>query len=220
MNNNINTYLTNFLNHRPDYSGIKIYDLVTERNEKITNELAKFIDEEINLKNHKLNKNYKNLTKQLQNYYSFTVVYLEDKIIAFSGLQFKNFPQGYGRVLTRTFLSNQNRKTGLTGRKFPDIGSGFMIPYQTHIAKLNNLNNIFFSIENPNKRKYMKLFSEKLSIYTKQSWELLDGYYNVVEKVNGVINNNKSCWQSIILLNNENATFDLPKISESDYSKL
>lgn len=213
-------HLSKFILHRPEYTDLKMYDILNDDKDYNINKLQNFINDEFESTNHKLKNNYINLLDSLYNYSSFNILEINNDIIGFSGLYSNRLPENYNRVITRTYLCYEYRSKGISYRSFPDLASGLMLPYQTEIAEQNDIKHIFFSIEGINRKKYSKILATKISEYTKANWKSLDGFYNTCRLVNNKeVNNSISCWQNIVYLD-KGSEFELPYISDKDYLNL
>jgi hypothetical protein len=213
-------HLNTFLYHRPDYKDLKMYDILNSSKKYDYKKIQNFINFEFENSDHRLKNNYLNLLDTLSNYSAFNILEINDEIIGFSGLETKKFPSSYGRVITRTYLSYKYRSKGVSHRKFPDLASGLMLPYQAELAQSLNINHVFFSIDRLNKKKYANILANKISKFTNNNWVLLDGFYNTCVLINEKkINNDISCWQNIVYLDN-GSQFNLPSISTDRYIEL
>lgn len=215
----IDDHLNKFKMYRVEYKDLRMYDIINFTKKYDYKKIKNFIDDEFENNNHRLKNNYLNLLDTFDSYCAFNILEVNDEIIGFSGLETKKFPKNYGRVITRSYLSYKYRSKGISYRKFPDLASGLMLPYQTEIAQNLNITRVFFSMDGANKKKYAKMLSKKISKFTNNNWVLLDNFYNTCNLQKNNNKDNLSCWQNIVYLNN-GLKFDLPCISNTDYLNL
>lgn len=199
---------------------MKLYDLKKSKDSRVIDLLETEIDYFIST-DHAMKNNYKNLIEQIDNYYCFNVLVDGDHIVAFSGLYNNGrFPKNTARTLNRLYYSRRYRTSSLFPRGIQNVNahsSLYMLPYQISVARKNNLDNIFVSVENYSRRnKFFKIMELSNNI-TGYKFENLPGMYNTC-KIGREVDNHISCWQNISLLDlTGKSNFNLASITTEQW---
>ena len=178
---------------------MRLVDLKEEKTfRQFYNPLMEFIEQEIVPGNFKLKNNYLNIN--FDDYLSFTLLLEKEEIVAFSGLQRAHFPEGYGRVLNKLYYGEKIKARGY--RIFPSLATEYMLPHQVSVGRKKNLNFVFISFQSDLKRKnFLKNYEKCLNdSFGKQAWKLLGGFYNTCPILPEGVNEDPSCWQSILFM--------------------
>lgn len=139
----------------------------------------------IYLSNDPLSNNYSFENFDIDNQLAITFGYLENEIVLLSTLyKRENYVNGLARTMNRVWKHPKIRAPGF-GKfiKDEDITSLEIVPFHIEIAKQNNINTLFISIEGGAYR-YLNFLSKKLSNKTSLEWIALKNKIDVTGKNN------------------------------------
>jgi len=179
---------------------LKIVDIINNYDEmiKITNNASKYHP-----------RNFLNFEKRIYGYSNFFSVYLNDELIAISGIwQSKTWPKNYYRVADRTFYFPSFRQNSLSNSlntPYKDISSSYLIPMQTEIVVKKNGFPFYSMFAHPNALQRSINLQNKNSKYKYKFINEL--YWTCHAKPNKL---HKYCWQNVAILE-KYKNINLPK---------
>ncbi len=177
-----------------------------------------FLDKikEIQHDSHHNKHNYTDLEQRLDQYDCFNIVVDNGVLNAFSGLYSGGiYPPGTVRALDRTYYFNwKNVRSDIYPER--QYATLYMWPYQVARAKELGYKAVFFSIQNPKKRR----------IFTRQAGRknpsptVLPTLHNTCRLVNGQVNKEPLCWQNVAVYKiDKSFDFTLPAMAIEDYKE-
>ena len=145
--------------------------------------------------NHVNQNNYINQEKRLNGYISFDVAYLDDDIVAFSGLWTNDKWAGCVRAVDRYYIFKKYRSKSLSANYITNIASKLFIPAHFKTATTLNLYP-FVSIQKGTKS--LKIIKNNLKNLHNLDCVILKKLRFTCMKDKDITS--KTCWQSILTL--------------------
>lgn len=178
------------------------YDVLLPENEGWKHRLIEFIRTLKSKKNtDQLIKNYQTLDNELDFYLVFSVLVLNNELIAFSGMHSEPYEDSEARVLSRLYYAPSIRVKSLKGWTLPGYAVRFMLPHQIEAARRLNKSMVFLSMQGLRRRPFCLELTNAMRDYFSLPWTLEDGMYHTVRRnSNGGLNQKPGAWQNIISL--------------------
>lgn len=160
--------------------------------------------------------NYIDFEKRLPEYDAFHIVVDDnEKILAMSGLYNNGiYPDNTVRALDRTYYFYWYEGDSSFNPRIR-YNTSYFWPEQAKVAKQLGYSSVFFSVQNIKKRKA----ANDIASRTNPRGNLLPLLYNTCRHTANGVNNDKLCWQNIVLHEFNKDIFDLPSIEIEEYEK-
>jgi len=169
------------------------------------------LQDDIEKQDHPLAINYSRKNLNLKDFPFFNCVVLDNKIIAFGGLQKTKWGEKIGRVATRLWVHPDHRKKGGVPSSF---NSKILMPNQILWAEQNDYDLVYWSRQYPHQRHFKVMIdrSNRNCPYNYKHVPLPD-IYNVCKD-----STNPHCWQrvAVIELKTNKIPFDEEHTKKSD----
>jgi hypothetical protein len=172
---------------------------------------------EIAVSNDRNKSNYANLLDTYTTYDSFSVLFEDERFVAFSGVQSFNFPGAVCRLLSRTYYAPHFRMKGLGDRSRISYARHTLMRHQLNVARRRSKLFAVISVEMLRRRPYLQRMAQDLTGNGFGDWYLPEGMFLTCPAPYS-----KCCWQNIAVLNLMAADdkLDLPSISAAQWSSL
>lgn len=185
---------------------------------------------EASQESHQNARNYDGLFERLHEFDSFTVLEIEGRPVAFSGLwNPRIFSADCARALTRTYyhpsIRNLSMISGHRERResVVNIAIAQFLPWHVRRAALDR-KAVFISLQGGGRRRAATAVCQWIrQLYPDQDWQLLPRLYNTCRQLPRAadpVNRHLKCWQNIIILSFDNRfEFSQPSITVEDWKQ-
>lgn len=201
----------------------QVIDLIRHPSGEWEKQFNVFLRQALESDQHPLMRNYVNMGEDYKKFLSFCLLVdrqQQNRIVMFTGLHCPpHYPQTTARAFTRHYLDPAYRMS--RGGVWL-LGSRWILPYMVEVAREAKLESVFWSMENPTRRKKLAQLIKAQNRIGQGLWtfELLEDLYNTCPPIkgSGLVNSSACCWQSIAFCPLAfGARLELPTLSVSQW---